>query len=170
MFAKEYRRAGHTAKFIGFDPHTAYCGLVTDARVWDELEGMLIVRASGGWWNEDDVSINLTRRLLHENHANSADEIIREGSPYVIVENLNRMLEIIKDAVETVGPQNFDSQALFKAAQRFAITYEGIDGFATFGPSKRTAYNYMAIYEVDATEEDIFRVEPGVWHRIVETP
>lgn len=79
------------------------------------------------------------------------------------------MLEIIKNAVETVGPANFDSQALYDAATSFSFTLDGIDGIATFDKTKRYVQNYYGIYEAREDGENLFRVEPE-WLEQVTVP
>jgi hypothetical protein len=165
-FAKEYRVAGYTAKFLGYDAHLAFLGNVVASDGWDNVNGALFYRATK-YWNEEGPIINLTKQILHTYHPNEAEEIIRNGIGYTSAATFYQMLEIIADAVETVGPGNFDSRALYEAAQRYSLSLDGLEDFATFSPGKRTSNNYIAIYELDAAREDVFRVESGVWYPII---
>ena len=165
-FAEEYRASGCTAKFLGYDAHLAYLGKVVASNGWDNVNGALFYRAAK-YWNEEGPLINLTKQLLYTYHPDEAEEIVLNGIGYTSVVTFYQILEIITDAVEAVGPSKFDSQSLYEAAQRYSLSLDGIDDFATFGPGKRTSSNYIAIYELDAAQEDVFRVEPGVWHPII---
>ncbi len=158
-FITQYRDAGATAKLIGFDAHLAFFGQLIGADLWDEIDGMLFVQPSR-WWNEEGQIIDLTKQLLYENHPVEADEIIHVGSGYLTAYQFYLMLEIIKDTVEAVGPDNFDSQALYDAATSFTFSLDSIDDFATFDETKRSIQNYFGIYEADATQQDIFRISP----------
>jgi len=168
-FAREYRQAGYTAKFIGYDAHLAFLGNVADARVWDKLDGSIFYR-SAKYWNEDGPIIDLAKDLLHKYRPDEADEIMRDGIGYTAISTFYQMLEIIGNAVKAVGPQNFNSEALYQAAQSYSLSLDGLDDYATFSPTKRTSYNYIATYELHAADQDIFRIEPGVWHRIIAEP
>lgn len=166
-FIKEYRNAGHTAKFIAVDAHAAFFGLLDDANLWDEIDGALMIKVSR-WWNEDDEMIDLAKRLLRENHPDSAEETIRQGAGYLAIETVNQMLQIIKDAVEAVEPDNFNSRALYEAAASFSR--EIGDGYGySFGDTKRASIDYVAIYEARAVEEDIFRVH-SQWYPLAPAP
>ncbi|NQT71643.1 MAG: ABC transporter substrate-binding protein [Chloroflexi bacterium] len=168
-FARDYRHAGHTAKFIGYDAHLAYFGNVADANVWDQVDDALFYRGAK-YWNEDGPIINLAKDLLHKYHPDQADSVIRDGIGYTALATAYQMLEIIANTIETVGAENFNSQALYETAERYSLSLDGLDDYANFSPTKRTSFNYIAIYEMDAEAEDIFRLEPGVWHRIVTEP
>ncbi len=168
-FVEGYRRAGYTqAKFLGSDVQTAFLGMVDKAELWDKIDGMLISRSSR-WYNEEGLIIDLTNKLLNEKNPNSADDIRRMGSGYIAGQSIYLMLEIIKDAVETVGPENFDSQALYDAAISFSFDLDGVEGFATFDETKRYVQNYYGIYEARSDGEDLFRADPE-WHEQVFTP
>jgi hypothetical protein len=156
-FVKEYRNAGHEAKFIGTYTHTAFLGSISDAKLWDEIDGMLFL-GSSQWWNEEGTLIDLTKKLLYENRPGDAEEIIRGGVGYKAMVNLYQVLDIIKNAAETAGPENLDSQALYDAAESYALTIDGIPRYS-FGTTKRYSTDYYTVYEASGAEEDIFRIE-----------
>jgi len=166
-FAKEFRSTGSSSKFIGNEPHLAYMRLIDDADIWDELDGMLVASASR-WWNEEGQLIDLAKRLLHDNHSGSANDVMEAGCGYLAVNNVYIMLEIIRQAVESVGPQNFNSQALYNAAQSYSLNLDGIERYS-FSDSKRFSTNYIGIYEFKAASKDIFRADPE-WQEIVREP
>ncbi len=166
-FVKELRNAGSTAKLIGTDIHAAFLGLVSDADLWDEIDGMLFIRSSL-WWNDEGTIIDLTKELLYKNHADSAEKIKASGNGYTAIVTFYEMLSIIADAVETVGPQNFDSQALYDAAQLFSLTIDGVKRYS-FDETKRTATNYYVMSEARGAEKDIFRVN-NEWIPLVVAP
>ncbi|NQT74220.1 MAG: ABC transporter substrate-binding protein [Chloroflexi bacterium] len=165
-FVKAYRQAGHTAKFLGSDSQAAFLGLIGDARLWEEIDGMLFLRIPR-WWNEEDEIVNLAKKLLYDYHPGSAENTIRSGSSYLAVSQLNLMLQIIADAVEAKGPQGFSSQALYDAAKSFSLTIDDIT--FSFNDTKRTCINYYGMYEASAAEEDLFRADPE-WLAITRAP
>ncbi|NQT71627.1 MAG: ABC transporter substrate-binding protein [Chloroflexi bacterium] len=168
-FVEDYRRAGYTqAKFVGSDVPAAFLGMIDQAELWDEIDGMLFTRSSQ-WYNEEGLIIDLTNKLLNEEHPSSAEDIRRMGSGYLSGQQIYMMIEIIKNAVETVGPENFNSEALFDAATSFSFTLDGVENFASFDETKRYAQNYYGIYEARADGENLFRADPE-WHEQIFTP
>ena len=157
-FVREYRNAGHEAKFIGTFTHAAFFGSLSDAKLWDEIDGMLFL-GSTQWWNEEGTLIDLTKQLLYENHPDEAEDIIRGGVGYKAMGNVYQVLDIVRKAADTVGPKNLDSQAICDAAESYSLTVDGIPRFS-FGETKRYSTNYYTVYEARAAEEDIFRIEP----------
>ncbi len=166
-FVQEYREAGGKAKLFGSDAQAAFLGMIDDGNLWDEIDGMLLVR-SVKWWNEDGAQIDLAKELIYENHPDSAQDVIREGTGYLAGINLGiQMIEIIADAVETVGPENFDSQALYNSAVSYSRVVDGVER-ASFGETKRYSLDYFAIYEARSTEENLFNVDPQWYPAILE--
>ncbi len=155
-FVREYRNAGYTAKFIGDDSHMAFLGLIDDAKLWDEIDKTLVVRVAR-WWNEEGTIIDLTTDLLEKNHPGSAEDIKQAGSGYIAMHQLNQMLEIIAGAIETTGPENFSSQALYEAAKSYTQVIDGTKR-GSFSETKRDVVDAYAIYEVSAADKDIFRM------------
>ena len=86
---------------------------------------------------------------------------------YLALVNANMMLEMIKEAVETVGPQNFDSQALYAAAQSYSRSIDGITRYS-YGESKRFPTDFYGIYVASVDDQDIVRVDPAWYPTILE--
>ncbi len=168
VFVRDFRDAGGTAKFLATDPCTAFLGIIGDSGLWDEVDGSLFIRSSR-WYNETGPIIDITNQLLEEKHsASEAAEIRRQGCGYIATKNQFLMLDIVRKAVEEVGPENFDSQALYDAAITWEYEYEGIPKFNNFDANKRIAQNYYAVYEADAALENIVRAHTD-WLPEVDT-
>ena len=155
-FVKEYRNAGYTAKFIGDDSHMAFLRLIDDANLWDEIDKTLVVRVTR-WWNEEGTIIDLTTDLLEKNHPGFVEDIKQAGSGYIPVHQINQMLEIIAEAIETTGPENFSSQGVYEAAKSYSQVIDGTKR-GCFSETKRDVVDAYAIYEVSAANKDIFRM------------
>ena len=93
---------------------------------------------------------------------------MRDGVGYIAVVNLYQMLDIIANAVETVGAANFDSQALYDAAESYSLVIDDIPRY-TFGPNKRCSNDFYAMYEARADEENLFRLHTD-WYPAVHEP
>lgn len=166
-FVKEYRDAGYQARLIGTDFQIAIMKMTDDMDLWDESDKMLLLR-TGLWWNEDGEMINLAKQLLYDYHPDKAESLMAEGPGYQSLRGMYIMLEIVKDTVETVGPQNFNSEALYEIAQSFSLTVDGIENHS-YTKTKRTSLNNFGMYELRGPEEDIFRIDPE-WIPILYEP
>ena len=169
-FAREYGTAGGTAKFFGDQHHLAFLGMVDQADLWDEVDGMLVLTTTR-WWNEEGPIVSLAKDLLNRYHsADEAASIIQSGTGYMALSSIFVMLEIIKDTVEVVGAENFSSQALYEAAQSFTFTMDDVD-FYTFSETKRAPQDYFGLHEIRAAEKDVVRMLPeSEWLPAVTEP
>lgn len=166
-FVREYRNAGYSGRFIGASTHAAFFGIITDAGLWDEIEGMLFI-ASSRWWNETGEIIDLTKLLLEKYHSGSIENIIGEGVGYIATVNLYQMFSIIQKAVETTGAGAFDSQALYDAAQSYTLTIDDWDRYS-FSETKRWATDLYAAYEASEAEKAMVRLHTD-WLPVVTEP
>lgn len=161
IFIREFRDVTDRGTFLGTDVHAAFTGMFDSADLWDEADGMLFIRLSQ-WWNEEGTIIDLTRKLVQENHPGRATEIMRNGCGYLAVENFVMMLEIVKKAVENVGAENFSPEALYDAARDFTFVVDGVQRYS-FTETKRYGGDCYGIQRADGERKDLFRVDPG-WH------
>ena len=166
-FADELRDAGSDAKLIGTDTHAAFLGLVDKGNLWDEVDGTLLIRSSL-WWNEEEGEmIDLTRDILHRYRADSAEEIMITNG-YLGVNSIYQVLDIIRRAAETVGPDNLDSMALYDAAQSASLVLDGVERYS-YSETKRDAVDNFVIYEIDGAKKDMIRADPE-WVPVVREP
>jgi len=164
-FVKTYHSAGYTAKYIGTDAHISFFGSIDDPDIWGALDGMLFSRPSR-WWNEGDELVNLAKSLLSKNHPDEAEHMFSSGSAYLMIYPLHVIFSLIAEAVEAVGPENLNSQAVYEAAKSFSLTTDGIE-LNSFDETKRASSNYLGMYELDSSQKDMVRVQedwiPIVW-------
>jgi hypothetical protein len=165
-FVKEYREMGYQGKFLASPAQAAFLGLITDARLWDELDGAYFILPSG-WWTDDNYIINRTKELLYANHPDKAAEIMADGASYIAIDGIYQMLDIIGDAVEIAGPEGFNSDTLYKAAQSFSQEVNGVTR-ASFSPTKRSSIDRVGIYRASGVEEDLVRVQEE-WYPVLRS-
>ncbi len=162
-FAKEYRAAGHEAKFIGIDGQAAFLGLVGDANLWDELDGMLF-SLSYGYWTDNSELIDLANQLVRD-HPN-AEHVMSNGTsylgPFIAYQG---MLAMLAETINNVGPENFTSQAFYDVANSYSGLLDGREW--GFSETRRTPINTIGIYELDASQQNLFRADPE-WQPLVE--
>ncbi|MFC2027056.1 ABC transporter substrate-binding protein [Chloroflexota bacterium] len=168
QFVEQYRGSGYTGKFIGTTVHTAFFNLIDEADTWDEIDGMQIIMPNS-WWNEESEVILLAKDLLNRYHPGQLEEMMRTSSGYLTVNAAYIILELIREAVNEVGPKNFSSQALYDAARGFTLE---IDGRVTdsFNSNKRCSRDWFAIYEFDAEKRELVRLIPNEWLDVIQEP
>ena len=167
-FMTQYREAGHTAKFLGSEPQVAFIGMIHDANIWDEVDGSLFIRGTR-WWNEEGELINFAKERLYEFHPDEAENIMRTGVGYMPTGGtFYVIIDIIRQAVENVGAENFTSQALYDAAQSYSLVVDGVQRYS-FTETKRYATDALAIYKLRSNGKDLFRVDPE-WIPVVAKP
>jgi hypothetical protein len=159
-FIGEYHNAGHTAKFIGTDAHPAYLGLMVDGVGWDAFDGMLFALPNR-WWTEDAEVPNLANQLLAEYRSTGeAEQIKWAGISYIGSFGMwYAAINVIAEAIDAVGPENFDSQALYNTATSFSMAFGGCEEWSYTG-TKRTSWNYLGVYEASAADKDLVRKHP----------
>jgi hypothetical protein len=163
VFVRSYRNNGYKAKFIGTDLHNLYLDSEDD---WRAFNGMIIIRASP-WWNDDNEVINLTKELLAKNHPGIRDNwSVWNYTRYLQTSDIYIMLEIIKDSVQLEG-DSFSS-SLYEAAQNFSLKLDSVDVYG-YNETKRYAVNYFGLYEINSSQEDLIRIDPG-WYPVVSEP
>ncbi len=163
-FADELRDAGSDAKLIGTDTHAAFLGLVDKGDFWDEIDGTILIRSSL-WWNEEEgTMIDLTRDIVQRYRADSAEDIMIANG-YLGVNSIYQVLDIIRRAVEAVGPDKLDSEALYDAAQSTSLVFDGVERYS-FSETKRDAVDSFVMYKIDGVKKDMFRVDPN-WVPVV---
>lgn len=165
-FVKEYRAVGGKGKLIGGGGHLLLLGQIDDAGLWDAVDGMILIR-SNLWWNDDGDLVQLARDLLQRYRPSKAEEIMRSGVAYLIVQDLYPMFELIAHTVDTVGPEEFSSRAVYEAANSFSTVADGCGH--SFSETKRTSSDALAIYRLDGTRQDIFRIG-NEWYPLIAKP
>jgi len=158
QFVKQYRAGGGKATFIGSDAHIAFLTDIERDNLWNEFDGMWLVKPSQ-WWNDEGDIIDLTYEILHKyNTPDEVDEIMETGIGYMATQQIYVMFELIKAASASVGPDNLNSQAIFDEAKSFSIIVD--DCHHSYNEDKRTSSDELAIYEIRASQKDIFRADP----------
>ncbi len=158
LFMRDFRDTGAKAKFLGTDVPLAFLRELGEMGLWNDIDGSLFIRSSR-WYNESGPIIDIINQFIDDKYSDQmAAEIRKQGVPYLGFRQCYLVLDVVKKAVEEVGAEKFDSQALYDAAVSWKYDYEGIPGFHSFDENERTSSHYYAIYEANGEEKDIFRV------------
>lgn len=165
-FIREYRNAGYNAKFIGYEAHISFLDMMIEGAGWDAFDGMLVIMSTRGW-NEEAPEIELAKELLEKYHgASELEEAMKYGGQKYIgpFEGWYGVFELIKEAVERVGVENYSNQALYDTAIQFS-TQVGGNGWS-WTETKRTNWEGLGIYALDAAKEEVIRIVPE-WQPVV---
>ncbi len=157
MFASDYADAGlEKATFLASEPQTAFLGMVSDADLWNKIDGTLFAMNARWWDQEMDEFHQLVGQVMQEAHPDESRmrDLKRAGRSYITAGLFALMCEIIKDASEQYGPENVDSQSVYWAAQNFSFTVDGLE-WANFSRNKRNSYNYFIMSEADADQQTL---------------
>lgn len=153
-FVQQYRAKGYQAKFFGQEGLPAFWGYVTDKVGFEALDGS-VFWVGAGWWSDPYPVVDFLKGLLHEYHPGEADKIMRESIGYIGggVQTYF-FLQILRQAIEEVGAENFDGQAFYDTAVKFKLTMEGFEEWG-FSATKRYCQDHGRIHEVNAATEDL---------------
>lgn len=168
QFAELYRSSGYTGKFIGTSLHTAFLSTIDKSDTWEEIDGMQIIMCDS-WWNEECQTVNLAKKLLQSYHPEQLEEMMRTSNGYLSVGPIYIIFELIRKTVNEVGPENFSSQTMYDAASDFSLNTDGRET-DSFSKTKRLSRNWFAIYEYDAEERDLVRINPDEWLDVILEP
>lgn len=158
VMMRDFRKAGCDAKFLGTDVHTAFLREIGDMGLWEDVDGALFIRSSR-WYNETGEIIDIANQLLVERHSESeASDIIKQGVGYIATKQIYLMLDIVREAVEQHGAENFSSETLHNTATKWNYDLDGVPNFNSYDQTKRISQNYYAIYKLDGTQKDINRI------------
>jgi len=159
-FIQEFQGSGYTATFIGLSSLTRFQGFVTDMCGWEALDGTLSAQGTL-WWNESVPIVDLAKKLLQEYRPDEAEETVQAGSGYVdAIQRMMAVLEVLEQAIEEEGMADFDGQAFYDAATKYATTspiWQGYPEWA-FTETKHFLMDHLVIYEFSAEAQDLVRV------------
>jgi len=156
-FVNEFLGQGYEAQFLCSVTPPAYFGIMKDMCGEEALDGYLAALPCGKWGDGTPLT-ELAETLLYEYHPGDAEAEIAMGQGYQsAVIQFYVLLEILRDAVQTVGAENFDGQAFYNAAIEFETQFEGYPEWS-LGETRRTAMGHVQIWEFSATIGDFVRI------------
>jgi len=157
-FIRDFHKSGYETQFFTDAVVPAYKGYFIDLIGWDNLDG-LINTLPHRWWNEQYPIIELAKEVCYKYHGNEAEEFIKSGEGYLgsFIFAYTAFFEIVRQAIEEVGAENFDGQAYYNVAVNYEVQLEG-NPLWNFTETKRYLQNDQAIYQWRADVEDLVRI------------
>ena len=168
-FIKEFRDAGGHARFLGTDAAIAFLGLTLESVGWEGIDEMLFIFPYT-WWNEDSETTDLANWILDNYHSEAeAAALVGLGGGYLGTYGpVYSFLNVLTEAVDSVGANNFSLEALYQTAIDFSADFEGYEKWS-YSESKRTSWEHLGIHEASATAQDIVRNDTN-WYPVLYTP
>jgi len=124
-FINQFRDAGWNGRFLCTDAITAFMGMVVDACGRESMEG------SHGWargpfFNYPSPIVDLYEEVVNMYAPDKAAEgYFDQAGGVITFGNFLWFMDLIRAAIEEVGADNFDGEALYNTAISFKKTYEG---------------------------------------------
>jgi len=162
-FVRPYRDKGYEAKFLGLDAMTAFLELIVKSTGWDYLDGSLTAHTTL-YWSDQFPSVDKAKELLQTYRPDQKDRIMSMGLGYVSEYFCAAFqFELLRQAVNEVGAENFDSQAYYNAATKFSWWTDGLPprGYG-FTETIRYARKDFRVYEWSASAHDLVGVSDWV--------
>jgi len=157
-FMKRFQEKGYNATFI--DPSAgaaSYRGFLVDMLGYGALDGTLTSN-SAPFWSDKTPITDLARELLQRYRPQQAEDVIYAGLAYVGgVHNLLNTFQILANAIEAVGPENFSGQAFYDAAITYKTSGTLWEEYPQweFTETKRYLVNDVIISEFSAEAKDL---------------
>ena len=169
-FINQFQGRGYSATFIDVGVASAYRGYLVEKSGWEALDGTLSANVSL-YRDQSTPMVEQAKMILQRYHPGEVEDILDEGLSYTGGwHNLTAAFEILKQAIEEGGAENFDGQAFYDAAVEYRTTspmWEGYPEGWGFTETKRYLVNDVTIYEFDADAEDMVRIIDD-WLPLVE--
>ena len=100
-------------------------------------------------------------QLLYKYRPDEAEDIIYTGVGYVGAgHQVIAIFEILRQAIEEVGAENFDGQAFYNAALEYETTSPIWEDYPvwSFSETKRYLVDHIVVDEFDAEAQDLVRI------------
>ena len=164
-FIRDYHAKGYDrATFIGDASNVGYYDFFVNVCGWEALNGMITTNIAP-WWNEpNNHAVAFIKEVIDRYHPGVVPEDIGasyEGGFFLILS----FFEVVRQAVQEAGLENFDGQAFYNAAVKFNLTFEGLPP-AGFTQTSRVFVNQVAMHEWRAEVKSMVRISD--WMPVVE--
>jgi len=164
-FAAEFQAKGYKAKFIGLDSLMAFWDFLLDNVGGEALDEALIGQYMP-LWVFDNWVVDHLKDLAYRYYPDEADTLIYSNNAWLGGgAGTYFILECLREAIEEVGPENFDGEAFYNTAVDFRPDWEGFPEIG-WGPTERLASRWQMIYEYSYEAGD-FALVTG-WVEVIE--
>ncbi len=154
-FIKGYRDKGYDAQLLGGCSSFGFYEFLQESVGWENLDGYITTMIAS-WWGEENAAVAFIKEFIDRYHPGASPEDMG-GSYYGgFLEGLS-LFEVLRQAVEEVGIENFDGQAFCDTAVKFSLQLEGSPPLY-FTDTERYLVHGCAVYEWSAEAEGMVRL------------
>ena len=164
-FAKEFRDKEEVhATFLGTDAVAAFKSLLIDKVGWEDMDGTITVHG-WTWWTYDSPVVDYVIDILEKYRPDEVEETIASGIGGIGGGvQVYLYLEVLREAIEAVGAENFDGQAFYDAAESFSTQWEGFKEVG-WSATRRYASDWVNLWEWDKDVEDLVFIK---WAEVIK--
>ena len=137
----------------------AFLHVLVEKCGWAYLDGSITAQA-GLYWTDDFPLVHKCEDFVDRYRPSEKQTIRNMGIGYISIFSCAQfMFALLRQAVQDVGIENLDGQAIYNTAVKFQWYTEGLPetGYG-FSENRRYAVQHMAMYEWRADEEDLVRI------------
>jgi hypothetical protein len=158
---RDLRSVGSKARLIDcIAAMPSYLKLNVDMVGWEALDGSLST-AQSYYWTDSSPIVDLAKDLLDRYRPSQVEEILDGGNGYVgPCFMMVGILEVLQQAIQAVGAENFNGQAYLDAALNYKTTSALWKGCPEFGFSQTNCclMDHTLICEFQADKQEIVTV------------
>jgi len=158
---RDLRTVGSKARLIDcIAAMPSYLKLNVEMVGWEALDGSLST-AQSYYWTDSSPIVDMAKEILDRYRPSQADGIMDAGNGYVgPCFMMVGILEVLQQAIQEVGAENFNGQAYLDAALNYKTTsalWEGCPEFG-FSQTNRCLMDHTLICEFQADKQEIVTV------------
>lgn len=155
-FISQFRARGYQATFFGGAAMPCWLSLILPSVGWEAVDGSFTA-LPWPWWSDDEIpSVAAAKDALSKNRPGETE--LSLGFAYIsqyVAQFIWR--SIVKAAIEEVGPENVDGQAVYNAVTKWSLHLEGLPEMS-FTETNRVNSHYAKVYEWSTEASDLVPV------------
>jgi len=153
-FIDQFRNAGYTATFFGGEAMPCWTGLIIPKVGWEAMDGSFSA-VTHPWFSDDSIQGEVATEGVAKHPGETA---ISLGYGYVSQVGAQFFwYNMIKAAIEEVGPENVTGQSCYNSFENFHITLPDSPEKG-FTPTSRVDMQYARVYEWSAAAQDLVQI------------
>jgi len=155
VIIKAFSLKGYHTQFIADSGSFGFYKFMVESVGWENLDGY-ITTMTAPWFDEDNATVAFIKEVISRYHPGKSPEDM-DGAYHGSLLLMYSMFEVLRQAVEKVGIENYDGQAFCDAAVKYSLQMEGFPQ-CYFTDTVRYLVHQCAIYRWSAEEKRLVRL------------
>ena len=155
VIMKAFSLKGYHTQFIADSGSFGFYKFMVESVGWENLDGY-ITTMTAPWFDEDNAAVAFIKEVISRYHPGKSPEDM-DGAYHGSLLLMYSMFEVLRQAVEKVGIENYDGQAFCDAAVKYSLQMEGFPQ-CYFTDTVRYLVHQCAIYRWSAEEKRLVRL------------